>query len=450
MAGPLTFLFGSTGSPGDDCLNLNIWTPTLGAANLPVLLWIHGGGFQIGAGSDPLYHGISFARDGVVFVSINYRLGAQGFLLTERDNGPANFAILDQLFALRWIQDNIAGFGGNPDSVTVAGESAGAMAVATLLATPAAKGLFHRAVVQSAAAHTGMSADSARAVTRILSDRAGCEATLDALRAIPIARLLAAEQVVANRTLAREDAPSIELMTAAVPMAFQPIYGTDELPYRPIDAIRDGCAPGIDILVGTTDDEMGGMLRVSGETFGIDGASGEMPFSVLAGLHQLIFPTGSPTIDEVVRTYRSRRPTASTLDIFAAFLADWMIGIPVARLADAQSRYATVYRYLLAWVGDGFDGRWGCSHGLDLPLVFDTGDTEQGRQLAGDRVPDQLVDAVHSAWVEFAKHGHPQRTGQSSWPAHVPEVPRVMRFDIESSVVHDPALQEHALWRDVL
>jgi len=133
--------------PGEDCLNLNVWTPALDGDPRPVLVWIHGGGFTNGSGAVSTYDGTRFARDGIVFVSINYRLGADGFLLLE--DAPANRGLLDQIAALRWVRENIAAFGGDPQAVTIAGESAGAMSVTTLLSMPVAEGLFQRAIAQS-------------------------------------------------------------------------------------------------------------------------------------------------------------------------------------------------------------------------------------------------------------------------------------------------------------
>ena len=158
-------LFGPTHPAGADCLNLNVWTPDPGAAGLPVLVWIHGGAFVIGSGSDSLYDGATFARDGVVTVTVNYRLGAAGFHHTGRD-GSGAFGILDQIAALEWVQENIASFGGDPGRVTIAGESAGGMSVATLLAAPGAQGLFRRAIPQSGAAHHGLPAATAHAHRR--------------------------------------------------------------------------------------------------------------------------------------------------------------------------------------------------------------------------------------------------------------------------------------------
>src|SRR6516162_11212698 len=175
---------------GEECLNLNVWTPDTGAAGLPVLVWIHGGAFTNGSSSVADYDGAAFARDGVVCVSINYRLAAEGFLFL--DDGIANLGLLDQLAALRWVQDNIASFGGDPARVTVAGESAGAMSVITLLSMPRAEGLFAQAIAQSGAAAHTLTQDQARMVGGYLASALGVPADRDAIRAVPLEKLVQA------------------------------------------------------------------------------------------------------------------------------------------------------------------------------------------------------------------------------------------------------------------
>ena len=181
-------LFPEVVIPGEDCLNLNVWTPDPGAAGLPVLVWIHGGAFMNGSGSVGAYDGTAFARDGVVCVTINYRLAAEGFLFLG--DGIANLGLLDQLAALRWVQENIAAFGGDPGRVTVAGESAGAMSVTTLLSMPLSAGLFGQAIAQSGAgAHTLTEAEGTM-VAGYLADALGVPADRDAIRAVPLERLV--------------------------------------------------------------------------------------------------------------------------------------------------------------------------------------------------------------------------------------------------------------------
>lgn len=208
--------------------------------------------------------GSAFARDSVVAFTINYRLGVQGFLNVGDQEAAGNFAMLDQLMALQWVHDNIRAFGGDPDNVTIAGESSGAMCVAALLAMPKARGLFRRAVTQSGAGHNAIEVETARAVAACVGEAVGVESLdLDRLRALPLEALLVAEQDVANRALARSEPRFADLMLQALAMAFQPVYGTELIPARPIDAVRAGSAKGVDLLIGTTTDEAGPLLRVA-------------------------------------------------------------------------------------------------------------------------------------------------------------------------------------------
>jgi len=180
---PFDVLLPEPAIPGEDSLNLNIWTPDPGRTNLPVLVWIHGGAFANGTGALPTYDGSRFARDGVVCVTINYRLGVDGFLFLGQGN--ANLGLLDQVAALAWVQENIAAFGGDPHNVTVAGQSAGGMSIDALLSMPRARGLFRRAIPQSGAGHHAISAASAQMIGRYLAEKLGVEPTLEAIATVP-------------------------------------------------------------------------------------------------------------------------------------------------------------------------------------------------------------------------------------------------------------------------
>jgi len=189
--------------PGEDCLNLNIWSPALGSAGRPVMVWIPGGMFEYGTAATAWYDGSRFARDGVVCVTINYRVGAEGFLALGKGN--ANRGLLDQIAALEWVRENIAAFGGDPGNVTIFGESAGGMSVGTLLSIPRTEGLLHRAIAQSGAAHHVMSVATARRVGQRLAEQLGVAATREAIAAIPLDRLLVAQTELKSDLIARPD-----------------------------------------------------------------------------------------------------------------------------------------------------------------------------------------------------------------------------------------------------
>ena len=224
--------------PGEDCLNLNIWSPDLGSVRQPVMVWIHGGMFEFGTGA--AYDGSRFARDGIVCVTINYRVGAEGFLYLGE--GHANLGLLDQLAALEWVQANIAAFGGDPGNVTIFGESAGAMCVATLLALPRAEGLFRRAIAQSGAAHHVISAATARRVGQRFAEKLGVEATREAIAAIHVDRLLQAQEELMADLVAHPDPERWGGEVVATMLPWQPVLtGTSSPSLRSI-ALLPGSA----------------------------------------------------------------------------------------------------------------------------------------------------------------------------------------------------------------
>src|SRR5262245_31230804 len=247
-------MFGAQPEPQDEaCLYLNVFTPAVDDARRPVMVWIHGGAFVLGSGSGPGYDGSSLARRGdVVVVSINYRLGALGFLHLAELSGDyassGNLGILDQIAALEWVRDNIAAFGGDPDNVTIFGESAGGMSVGTLLGTPAARGLFHKAIPQSGAAHNASPAAHASEVTAQFLQAASLGG-LDDLLGLPVEAVVAAQQEFSNRFFTSIEAQLAPGGTVRLP--FQPVVDGQMLDRRPIDNVARGNAAGVPVLIGT-------------------------------------------------------------------------------------------------------------------------------------------------------------------------------------------------------
>src|SRR5258708_15558188 len=214
--------------PGEDCLNLNIWSPDLGSARQPVMVWIHGGAFEMGAGATACYDGSHFARDGIVCVTINYRVGADGFL--SLGEGNANRGLLDQVAALEWVQENIAAFGGDPANVTVFGQSAGGKSITALLSMPRAEGLFRRAIAESGAAYPVMSAASAQRVGEILASKLGVAATREAIAAVPLDSMLQAQAEMRSDLICH---PHPERWSAEVVVSkalWHPVIDGDVLP----------------------------------------------------------------------------------------------------------------------------------------------------------------------------------------------------------------------------
>ncbi len=249
---PLDALLPEPVIAGDECLNLNVWTPGLDGPPKPVFVWIHGGAFVNGSGAVPTYDGTRFARDGVVCVTINYRLGAEGFLLLE--GAPANRGLLDQIAALEWVRDNIAAFGGDPNQVTIGGESAGGMSVGTLLSMPAAEGLFHRAIPQSGAGHHVIRAEIASKVTAALAAELSIAPTVEAFAAIAPGALIAA-QSACHRSVFRDARPSRVGRARRNLMPFEPAIDGTVVPARPIDRIAEGASSQVDVIIGSNADE---------------------------------------------------------------------------------------------------------------------------------------------------------------------------------------------------
>lgn len=442
-------IFGVIGSPknpaGDDCLNLNVWTPAPGASGLPVLVWIHGGAFYAGSGMDPAYDGSAFARDGVVCVTINYRLGAQGFChLADHfaELGESgNAGLLDQVAALAWVQENIAAFGGDPARVTIAGESAGGMSIATLLATPRARGLFRRAIPQSGAGHNGLSARTASMIAGHLLEMLGVKrGDLGALLDVSPERVIEAQAKLGDELTTTRN-PERFGEAAASAMLLQPTFGTDVLPKRPIDAITEGSAAGIDVMVGTTAEEA--LLFI------VDFKDMFNEPLVEATLDQVMRPAGRSGRD-VLALYRKNRPGAQPHELAAAAETDRMFRIPAVRLADAQAaHHPSTWLYQFAWRSTAGAGDYGACHFLDVPFVFDQLDNDQARGIAG-APPQALADVVHATWVAFVTNGDPGHASLPAWPRWDTRRRATMRFDMPCAVVDDPAADERVLWDGIL
>jgi para-nitrobenzyl esterase len=391
----------------EDCLYLNIWTPGLDGAKRPVMVWIHGGGFTSGAGSWVIYNGRTLSTRGdVVVVTINYRLGALGFLnLNEVTKGkiPAtgNEGLLDQVFALEWIRDNISRFGGNPGNVTIVGESAGAMSIGMLLAMPRARGLFHRAILQSGAAHHVNSLEQAEKVAAIFLDILDIKPTdANKLRSLTEQQILNAQADLMAR--ARDPKSAI----ADVPL--RPVVDDNMLPKLPIRAIASGLADDVPVLIGTNRDEW--------KLFAI--LDKELPSLNEAGLlqrcQQLIQREDVTELIESYRQARSQRKLAVTpAELFTAIASDMTFRMPAIWLAEAHyRRQQPTFMYLFNWVSPLMNGILGSCHALDLGFVFGilddnfSGSSEEARALSSK---------IQDAWASFARHGNPSCESMGKW-----------------------------------
>ncbi|MFF0681392.1 carboxylesterase/lipase family protein [Streptomyces tendae] len=402
--------------PGDGCLNLNVWTPEPGpGARLPVLVWLHGGALTRGSSAVPVYDGHTFARDGVVCVSINYRLGVEGYGLFP--DAPANAGLRDQIAALQWVRDSIAAFGGDPDRVTVAGQSAGAISTGALLAAPGARGLFRRAVLQSGAPEAS-DRDKVRRMVRRMASRLKIPATAEAFAEADRGQLLRVQAEVGRFSSPVLGGPGFGL-----------VVDGDVLPRDPLAALLDGdAAPGVDLMMGWTRDEYRLWLVPGGLLERVDRLGAVALAGARARCH---------CGNEVVRGYRAARPDAGAAEIVGQLVTDHLLRIPMHRLADARPASSHVYEF--AWPSNLPD--LGACHALELGFVFDSGDGPDARRLAGEGAPQDLADAMHGAWVRFVESGDP---GWASWDATHPV--RVFG-DGDPHTAHGPLDAEYDLWK---
>jgi len=427
-APPFDQLLGDQGRPGEDCLNLNVWTPDPNGGGLPVVVWIHGGAFMRGSGAIPTYNGSRFARDGVVCVTINYRLGADGFLYLG--DGVANRGLLDQIAALEWVQENIKAFGGDPAGVTIFGESAGAFSVATLLSMPRAKGLFQRAIAQSGAAQHTSSVATAQLVGRNLADKLGVAATMPSIAAVSLDRLVETQAELGQELAVRPD-PVRWGEVAANGMIFEPVVDGEVVPARPIERIVAGAGADVDLMAGTTTEEWRFFLVPTGA---IDRVTEERLLTTarVMGLD----------VEHALSVYRASRPQVTPGDLLSALITDWFFRIPAIRLAEAREKNGgSTHMYEFAWRSPLFDGRFGAVHALEIGFVFDNLGREGAMTLAGNEPPQALADVMHRAWVAFATNGSP------GWSPYDSRARTVMRFDgAGGAVTVDPDAIERHLW----
>ncbi len=435
-ATPLLTALGAPALPlSEDCLNLTVFTPALDAIRRPVMVWIHGGGFVGGQGSAPIYDGARLAARGdVVVVTINYRLGALGFLyLGDLDPELATSGcngILDQVAALGWVRENIAAFGGDPSNVTIFGSSAGGMSVATLLALPAARGLFHRAVVQSGGGDHVLTREQASLRARRFLELAGAS-SVDELCAVDVGTLLAAQVKLAEGVA---EAPDRSSSDPTGLLAFQPVVDGTLLEASPTELVRRGAGATADLILGTTQDEWS-IFRFARPT----------PMSDA----ELAARLGALLDDPVaaIATYRARLGTdADPGALHEAMMTDAMFRVPMHRLADASIDAGNAtWLYRFAYRTPVLDGALGACHSLETPFVFDNRDGPI-TLLVGDESPDSLAIAMQDAWLSFARHGDPNHGAIPTWRPQRPDSCPVIRFDEETRITERPERDELALW----
>jgi para-nitrobenzyl esterase len=366
--------FGPGWQRGADYLTVNIWAPRRRALPVPVMVFVHGGGFAAGSNNAPLYDGTAFARDGVVLVTVNYRLGIPGFL--HLHDAPDNRGLLDVLAALRWVRDNIAGFGGDPGNVTLFGQSAGATLVGGLLADPASAGLFRRAIIQSGSGIGAFTTEQASIVTAALGVRPSVAAFAE----------ISDERLVGLM-------PRLSGLDLRVPGHHDPLGGITAfslvLDEQPAVAVAAGHGADIDLLIGSNLDE--GALYLARHD------------STEADLHA----TAARFHDdpgETIRAYRAARPGASTTEVRTAILGDGLFGTGTRLLTEAHAKHGPTWAYEFSWRSETL----GASHVMELPFVFDQ---LRMPDLHGPGAPAELATRMHAAWIRFATEGDPGWAG---------------------------------------
>jgi para-nitrobenzyl esterase len=420
----------------EDCLVLNVWTPGLDGRR-PVMVWLHGRGFREGAGSEQWYDGSRLAQRGdVVVITLNHRLNVFGYLnLAEIAGdvyaGSGVAGMLDIVEALRWVRDNIGVFGGDPDNITVFGESGGGFKVSTLMAMPEAEGLFQKAIIQSGAGVRSTEAGEATRIARtLLTELEIEEDPVAGLKALPFDEISAAVARLEGRATAAEGAPVF---------GFRPVVGNRHLPAHPFDPVASPHARDVRVLIGTNADEMT-LLTVSDPERGRLTEQG-----VVARLESMV----GEHAHDILAVYRAQRPEASPWDVYVAILGDRTFRLPSILLAERHlaAGGSPLYFYLFAWESDYGDPPMRAAHALEIPFVFDSADIVP---LTGTRAGQaELTDAVSGAWIAFARNGDPNHAGIPDWQPYDAEQRNTLVFDVPSRSVTDPMREERLAWEGV-
>ena len=424
---------GMTGSGAvrwdEDCLTLNVSTPACDTKSRAVLVWIHGGAYRTGQGSIPWYNGARFAKNhDIVVVSINYRLGALGFAdLSHLGDSYANSATagtLDQIAALEWVRDNIERFGGDPGRVTLAGESAGAFSVTTLMGCAAAQGLFQQAIPQSGAAHHTLPRTASRKITEHFLGLLGVDDEIG-LSGIEAQKILDAQ----GKTIEHFEGGNGTISSFnTLASCFYPAHETPLLPESPYTNIRNGEGSNIALLIGSNADET--------TLWGYGALSDEKA-------QQVASARGA---DAPYAMYAHTRPEASAAARITALTTDHMFRMPALRVAEAREAHTSAtWVYQFNWRSRAFDGKLGATHALEIPFAFDNLDRAGVEAFIGpgDK-PQHVADTMHQAWAAFINTGNP------GWSTYNTNTRTTMLFDDQSGTADDPAAEERLAWADVI
>ncbi|WP_040813249.1 carboxylesterase/lipase family protein [Nocardia concava] len=406
--------------PGDNILTVNVFTPKADkTAKLPVLVWIHGGGFVAGSPASPWYDGAAFNRDGVVLVSVGYRLGIEGFL--HLDDAPDNRGVLDWIAALSWVRDNIATFGGDPAKVTVAGQSAGGGAVWALMNTPSAKGLFRAGISESGAVTQPNDRATALAVSALFTKRNGLPATAAALRDVSKMQLQDMEDKLR--------APGPDSGAAAL-LGLAPWADGTLIPATSAEVLKSGADQDIPLMIGFTAHE-----------FNAASLSGETPEITDATLPVALGALGfAPSTTE---GFRLAYPGLTANQIAGQAQSDAIIRMPSFQVAEMRAgRNQPTWLYEFTWTSNAPKFQGQSFHCLDVPFAFDVLRKQGVTAVAGDNPPQSLADAVHRAWVAFVSNGDPG----PAWPRYTLDRRETMIWSAAPHVQSDPFAAQRPIW----
>lgn len=394
--------------PGDDILSVNVWTPSPGSdAKLPVIVWIHGGGFISGSPASPWYDGRAFARDGVVLVTLSYRLGFRGFGWIE--GAVPNRGVLDWIMALEWVQQHITAFGGDPERVTIAGQSAGGGAVLTLFGAPAAKGLFHAGYAMSPAI-ADPSVSAAKSRSKYLAKLTGVTDNAEGFARLSVAKLLEMQIRITQPEPPHLLREVHELLRDGLMLG--PVADGSIVPGDTITAVSLGHGAGLPLVLGSTEGELVGM-------FGKSTILDHMPRRLM--LRAL--GTSAVAADRWLNTPMAKGQE-NTITLFERFASDSVFHVWMPRIAGARSQAnaAATWTYRFTWHSSDppYSG-----HCIDIPFVFDRLDAVGVSGVAGVNPPQVLADSVHGALVRFAKTHDPGWTPDDAGtgPSHIFDVP---------------------------
>jgi para-nitrobenzyl esterase len=414
-----------------DCLTLNIWTPKIDDKKRPVMFWIHGGSHIYGSGQ---FYGNNLARRGdVVVITINYRLGALAGLYFP--NAPANIHQLDQVTALKWVNKNIEFFGGDPDNLTVFGESAGATSICTLMAMPLAKGLFKRAIVQSGVPNPdGFNLSDRKLTTEwILEELKLKPYDLEEFRKLPSEEIIKAMIKVLEKGLVKR-----------VNIEFKPWIDGEIVPQHLIKVINEGYAKDIELIIGTNLEEYK-FWRAFEPNFQ------DMNLSRLT--KRMRYSGGEENeIDQIINTYKNsleeNNLPSTPREIFDMYMTESKFRIPSIKFAEAQSKHQKdTYMYLFTWKTPFEDGKYGSMHALEIPFIFHTF-MDDYLWIFPKRTEEtvSLSEKMMDFWISFAKTGNPNHGGVFNWPNYDIEKRKTIIFDTNIEVIEDPYSKEREMW----